>query len=63
MTAAGAAYTAMGLIILACIAIGYAITRDSSEKSSLLLRARWAWRCRGHPPLPGHETIREPERS
>ena len=53
----------MGLIILACIAIAYAITRDSSEEPSLLLRARWAWRCRGRPPLPGHETIREPERS
>ena len=63
MTAAGAAYTAMGLVILACIAIAYAITRDSSEEPRLLLRARWAWRCRRHPALPGHETIREPERS
>ena len=28
-----------------------------------VLQARWAWRCRRHPPLPDHETIPEPERS
>ena len=48
MTAAYA-YTAMGLVIAACIAIGYAITRDGSEEPRLLLRARWAWRCRKPP--------------
>jgi hypothetical protein len=52
------AYAACGMILAGCAAYAF-----SGPLSAAILRARWAWRCRGHPALPGHETIPAPERS
>jgi hypothetical protein len=55
--ASAAAITAMALVIAACIAVAASIL-TSREQLPAVLRARWAWRCRGHPPLP--ERDRDP---
>ena len=63
ITVAGTAYTVMGLVILTCIAIGYAITGDGGERARYsfpvraaryhLTRLRYARRMRG--PLPARD--------
>ena len=45
------AYTAVSVVVAGCIVYawdalgGWQLTRDA------VLRARWAWRCRGNPPV------------
>ena len=41
---------ACGLVLAGCTA--YALSaRDGRGLPRLLVRARWAWRCRGNPPV------------
>ena len=62
-----AAYAACVLVLAGCCAYAASALagreRAAARIRGAVLRARWAWRCHGHPPLPDHETIPEPERS
>jgi hypothetical protein len=56
------AWAAPFLVLGGVAAVAWSILAGR-QQPWLLVRARWAWRCRGHPALPGHETIPAPERS
>ena len=49
MTAA-LGYAAAALILAGCCACAYSV-RDGRVRAAVV-RARWAWRCRGHPARP-----------
>lgn len=49
------AYTAVGVILAGCAAYAWDVLDGRGRVSTAILRARWAWRCRGCPP-PGSET-------
>ena len=47
----GFAYAACGMVLLGCAAYAASAWHDRGQPW-LLVRARWAWRCRGRP-VPG----------
>ena len=44
------AYTATGVILAGCGAYAWSVLGGWGRISTAILRARWAWRCRGCPP-------------
>ena len=62
MIVIAAAYAAMGLTLAGLTAYAWAgLLRRDGRILTRRERARWAWRCRGNPAMPAHETITEPE--
>jgi len=44
------AYTATGVILAGCGAYAWSVLGGWDLVRAAVLRARWAWRCRGCPP-------------
>ena len=55
MTAAAWGYTTAGLILAGAGAYAAAVLSCGSLRGAAD-RARWAWRCRGHPPITAEIT-------
>jgi hypothetical protein len=49
-----AAWTVVVVILAGCAAYAWDVLDGRQRISTAILRARWAWRCRGCPP-PGSE--------
>jgi len=45
------AYTATGVILAGCGAYAWSVLGGWDLVRAAVLRARWAWRCRGNPPV------------
>ena len=50
----GFAYAACGMVLAGCAAYAASVWHDHGQPW-LLVRARWAWRCRGAPTPPRSE--------
>ena len=48
----GYAYTAVGVVVAGCIVYAWDALGGWQLTRTAVLRARWAWRCRGNPPVP-----------
>jgi len=46
------AYTAVGVVVAGCIVYAWDALGGWQLTRTAVLRARWAWRCRGKPPVP-----------
>jgi len=46
------AYTAVGVVVAGCIVYAWDALGGWQLTRAAVLRARWAWRCRGKPPVP-----------
>ena len=46
------AYTAVGVVVAGCIVYAWDALGGWQLTRAAVLRARWAWRCRGNPPVP-----------
>jgi len=44
------AYTAVGVVVAGCIVYAWDALGGWQLTRAAVLRARWAWRCRGCPP-------------
>ena len=55
------AYTAVGVVVAGCIVYAWDTLGGWQLTRTAVLRARWAWRCRGNPPVPddGEDLTRE----
>ena len=45
------AYTAVGVVVAGCIVYAWDALGGWQLTRAAVLRARWAWRCRGNPPV------------
>jgi len=54
------AYTAVGVVVAGCIVYAWDALGGWQLTRTAVLRARWAWRCRGKPvPGDGEKLSRE----